>query len=351
MRVDAFIEGFLLRFVFAAFFAGVATRAVFFVGTILTSARIRNSGWRYVLVFLGRSLFPFHMGVKKRPVYACLRYVFHVCLFVVPIFLFGHVVLWEESPLEWGWTSLPSIWADRLTLLVLILCLTFLVRRIVITEVRRSSSVSDYLFVLVVSLPFLTGYLLSHGMPASLPLLQNNMWTLHVLSGEVLLMSTIFLFLRTRLIEKKCTGCAACVLSCPTRTLEASDRGTNRVFLYSHYQCILCAACVGSCPEDAGELRHEVSLGKFLPKPAKLEIRSVRLEACKKCSALFVPEPQLYEVLTAVTDEYPRLCPQCRKIGFSNIVSGLALPRKRAKENKHGTGAQETVEASRVERI
>ena len=349
MRIDAFIEGPLLQFVFAAFFAGVATRAVFFLRTILTSARSPNSKWRYVLVSLGRSLLPFHMGVKKRPVYTCLRYVFHVCLFVVPIFLFGHVVLWEESPLEWGWTPLPSIWADRLTLFVLILCLTFLVRRIVIPEVRLSSSVSDYLFVFVVSFPFVTGYFLSHSMPASLPLLQNNMWTLHVLSGEVLLMSAIFLFLRTRLIEEKCTGCATCVLSCPTGNLEASDRGTNRVFLYSHYQCILCAACVGSCPEDAAELRHEVSLGKFLPKPAKPEIRSIRLEACRHCSTLFVPEPQLREVLTAVTDDYPRLCPQCRKIGFSNLVSGLARSGKRAKGDKHGAGAQETVEASRVE--
>jgi NAD-dependent dihydropyrimidine dehydrogenase PreA subunit len=340
-----------LQFAFAAFFAGIGIRAFCFVRGILKSPRRPKPGWGYVLVSLGRSLFPFHMGAKKRPVYTCLRYVFHVCLFVVPIFLFGHIVLWEESRFEWGWTALPDTWADRLTLLVLILCLTFLFRRIVIPEVRLSSSVSDYLFVFVVSLPFLTGYLLSHGMPASLPLLQNNMRTLHVLSGEILLMSAIFLFLRARLVGKKCTGCGACVVSCPTGTLEARDRGTNRVFLYSHYQCILCAACVGSCPEDAAELRHEVTLRKFLPKPAKPEIRSVRLEACKHCSTLFVPEPQLCEVLTAVTDDYPRLCPQCRKIGFSNIVSGLALSRKRAKEGRHRTGAQETLEASPVERM
>jgi hypothetical protein len=55
------------------------------------------------------------------------------------------------------------------------------------------------------------------------------------------------------------------------------------------------------------------------------------LEACEKCSALFVPEPQLLEILTTITDDYPRLCPQCRKIGFSNIVSGLALSKKQPK--------------------
>ena len=331
MRLDLFVEGPLLRFVFAVISIGIATRFAFFLTAIVASAKNRDSGLKYVLVSLGRSLLPFHMGVKKRPVYALLRYVFHSCLFVVPIFLFGHIVLWEESRFEWGWTPLPDIWADRLTVLVLILCLTFLLRRIVVPEVRRLSSLSDSLFIFVVSLPFLTGYLESHGMPGSLPLLQENMWTLHVLSGEVILMTALFLFCRARLTEAKCTGCAACVLNCPTGTLETTDKGADRIFHYSHYQCICCASCVGSCPEDAAELRHEVSLRKILPKPAKLEIRSVRLEACEKCSALFVPEPQLREILTTITDDYPRLCPQCRKIGFSNIVSGLALSKKRPK--------------------
>ena len=331
MRLDLLVEGPLLRFVFVVFFIGIATRFAFFLTAIVVSAKNRDSGFKYVLASLGRSLLPFHMGVMKRPVYALLRYVFHGCLFVIPIFLFGHIVLWEESRFEWGWTPLPDVWADRLTLLVLIFCLTFLLRRIVLPEVRRSSSVSDCLFIFVVSMPFLTGYLWSHGIPGSLPFLQKNMGTLHVLSGEVTLMTALLLFCRTRLTEAKCTGCAACVLSCPTGTLETTDKGTDRIFHYSHYQCICCASCVGSCPEDAAELRHEVSLRKILPKPAKFEIRSVRLEACERCSALFVPEPQLLEILTKITDDYPRLCPQCRKIGFSNIVSGLALSKKRRK--------------------
>jgi NAD-dependent dihydropyrimidine dehydrogenase PreA subunit len=268
------------------------------------------------------------MGLKKKPLYSLLRYVFHMCLFVVPIFLFGHIVLWEESRFGWGWTALPDSWADRLTLFVLALCLAFLVRRIFVPEVRRSSSMSDYLFIFVVSLPFLTGYLLAHGVPGELPFLEKNIWTLHVLSGEVVLMSALFLFCRTRLVEAKCTGCAACVLNCPTGTLEATDKGRNRIFHYSHYECICCASCVGNCPEDAAELRHELSLRRILPNLSKLEIRSVRLEACEKCSALFVPEPQLREVLTAIPDDYPRVCLQCRKIGFSNIVSGLALPQR-----------------------
>jgi len=337
MRFDLFVEGPLLRAVFVAFFMGIAVRIAFFLRAIVASAKDKNCGLKYLLFTFSRSLFPFHSGIKKKPLYASLGYVFHSCLFVVPIFLFGHIALWEESRFEWGWTPLPDAWADRMTLLVLACGLAFLLRRIIIPDVRRSSSISDYLLMLLVSLPFLTGYLLSHAVPNSLPFLAKNIWTLHVLTGEAVLLTVPFLFCRTRLIETKCTGCAACVLSCPTGTLEASDKGTDRIFLYSHYQCICCGSCVGNCPEDAAELRHEMSLRKILSKPAKLEIRTVRLEPCEKCSALFVPEPQLREVLAAITDDYPRLCPQCRKIGFSNIVCGLALSKRRPKVETRGT--------------
>ena len=337
MSLDFFIEGPLLRFVFLLLLAGLSIRVIFFLRAILVSAHSRNAGWGFVLVSLARSFLTFHMGVKKKPLYASLRYLFHSCLFVVPVFLFAHVALWEASRFEWTWTTLPDVWADRLTLLVSGLCLLFLARRIIVPEVRRSSSLTDFLLIILASLPFLTGYLLSHGMPKSLVFWQRNMWTLHVLCGEALLLTVPFLFCRIRLKEAKCTGCAACVLRCPTATLRAVDRGTERVFLFSHYQCICCGSCVGTCPEGAAELRHKLSLRKILPKPAGLEIRSVRLEACGRCSALFVPEPQLREILATVTEAYPRLCPKCRERNLSNIVSGLAISQKRPRGGIHET--------------
>ena len=210
-------------------------------------------------------------------------------------------------------------------LLVLALLLAFLLRRTLATRVRASSSATDYLFLLVVSLPFLTGYFLSHGTPDFLSLLDKDMWTIHILSGEIMLISSAFLFCRTRLVEDRCTGCAACVLSCPTGTLEAMERGTYRVFSYSTYRCITCGSCVGNCPEDAGELRHEIYLRRFLPLPVKIQIRSVRLEPCERCGALFVPEPQVHKVLRTIAEVVPCLCLQCKKTSFSRIVSGVAL--------------------------
>jgi len=327
MGFGSFVEGPLLRFAFALFLLGMAARTSFSLSTILTSSSGKARPWRYLFVSLARSLVPFHNGAMKKPFYASIRYVFHICLFVVPIFLFEHIVLWEESRFEWGWSALPGPWADRLTLVVLSLLLVLLLRRIILPRVRASSSATDYLFLLVVSLPFLTGYFLSHGRPDFLSVLDSDMWTIHILSGEALLISSAFLFCRTRLAEDRCTGCAACVVNCPTGTLEATDRGTHRVFNYSNYQCICCGSCVRSCPEEAGELRHEISLRRFLPFSAKIQIQSVRLEACERCGALFVPELQVHKVLRTVAEEVPRLCLECKKASFSRIVSGESVSR------------------------
>ena len=325
MSFGSFVEGPLLRFAFILFLLGIAARLSFCTSAILASACERPRPWRYVLASLGGLVIPFHNGVKKKPLYALIRYVFHLCLFAVPVFLFEHIVLWEESRFEWGWSALPGLWADRLTLVILSLLLVLLLRRIILPGVRESSSSTDYFFLLVVSLPFLTGYFLSHGTPGFLSFLDKEMWTMHILSGEALLISSAFLFCRTRFVEDKCTGCAACVLSCPTGTLEATDRGTHRVFNYSNYLCVHCGSCVGSCPEDAGELRHEINPRRFLPLPAKIQIRSVRLEACESCGSLFVPEPQVHKVLQTIAEAVPRLCLQCKKTSFSRIVSGEAL--------------------------
>lgn len=325
MSFGSFVEGPLLQVAFLVFLAGIATRLSFSVSAILASSREKDRPIRYVLVSVARLLLPFHNGIKKKPLYALIRYIFHICLFAVPVFLFEHIVLWEESRFEWGWSSLPGNWADLLTLIVLLLLLVFLVRRIILPGLRESSSLSDYLLLVVVSLPFLSGYFLSHGTPVFLSSLDQGMWTLHLLSGEVLLISSAFLFCRTHFVEDKCTGCAACVLSCPTGTLEATDRGTHRVFNYSNYLCVHCGSCVGSCPEHAGELRHEINPRRFLPLPAKIQIRSVRLEACESCGALFVPEPQVHKVLQTIAEAVPRLCLQCKKTSFSRIVSGEAL--------------------------
>ena len=122
------------------FIIGIFARIVFFFLKIIKSSRVKDSALLYSFATLGRSLLPFHNAVIKKPLYAILRYIFHICLFAVPIWLAGHIALWEESRFELTWRSLPDAWADWMTLLLLGLAIYFFIRRIAVKDIRINSS-------------------------------------------------------------------------------------------------------------------------------------------------------------------------------------------------------------------
>ncbi|HDH87295.1 MAG TPA: hypothetical protein ENF36_04510 [Desulfobacteraceae bacterium] len=324
MDFSSFTEGPLLWIVFLVFIVGIVTRLIFFFFETIKNSRDKDYRWRYSVTTLGRSFLPFHSAFRKKPLYATLRYIFHICLIVVPIWFSGHITLWEESRFEWTWRSLPDVWADWMTLLLLGLAAYFIIRRIAAKDIRFNSSIPDYVIIILTALPFVTGYFLTHGSLDSIAFLGNNMWTIHILSGEAMIIMAAFLFCRTRLNTQKCTGCAACELNCPTGALESTDEGNLRIFTYAHYQCICCGACVNTCPENAAELRHEISLRRFFQIAPKQEIRAVELKACERCGALFAPEPQLNKIGQTFTHEYLNLCPRCRMLNIGDLYHQLS---------------------------
>jgi Pyruvate/2-oxoacid:ferredoxin oxidoreductase delta subunit len=332
MDFGSFAEGPLLWIVFSLFIIGILARVVFFFSVILKSSKNTHLRWRHISATFGRSLLPFHSALTKRPLYAVLRYVFHICLIVVPIWLSGHITLWEESRFGWSWRALPDALADWMTLLLLLIAAYFLTRRIAVAGVRRTSANSDYFLIVLTALPFMTGYLLTHGNLDTIAFLADNMRTIHVVSGEAMLIAAVFLFYTTQLNVEKCTGCAACDLGCPTGTLESRDGEGLRVFTYSHYQCICCGACVALCPEQAAELRHEIGLDRFLQTVPKREIRSVELALCESCGAIVAPVPQVEKVRHVITDDFIRFCPRCKQRHYAEGVHQLAPWAKKLKK-------------------
>jgi len=324
MDFYAFVEGPLLWIVLLIFAVGVLSRLFFFSYSIVRNGKEKDAGWGYRAAIFARFSLPFHKGVFKKPLYALLRYAFHACLFIVPIWLSGHIVLWSESRFEWEWAALPDAWADGMTLLLLALAAYFLLRRIVSRGSRNEAVPSDYILIIVAALPFMTGYFLSHGTLDGIAFLGENMQIIHVLSAQAMILVAVVLFCRTRLNKAKCTGCASCELSCPTGTLESKDVGNLRIFNYSHYQCICCGACVGACPEAAADLRHEISLKRYYQIVPKQEIRTVELKGCRRCGALFVPEPLYDKVARSFTDDYLHFCPLCRKANIGDIHRRLS---------------------------
>ncbi|RJQ51940.1 MAG: nitrate reductase [Desulfobacteraceae bacterium] len=94
---------------------------------------------------------------RKRPVLTVVTFAFHISLIVVPLFLFSHVILWKQS-WDASWWFLPQFAVDLMTLVVIAGCAFFLVRRLVLPEVKFLTTASDFLLLAVVAAPFITGF-------------------------------------------------------------------------------------------------------------------------------------------------------------------------------------------------
>jgi len=320
MDFYSLVEGPLLWVSLSALCVAVLGRTIVFLAAVVRSSQGRETPIGYDFMTFARLFVPFHMAAARKPWYAIPRYIFHACLFILPIWLAGHVALWEESRFEWSWLALPDAWSDGFTLAFLALATFLIIRRIAVKDVRQDSSFMDFIILAITTLPYLTGYFLTHGTLDHIPFLLNHMMVIHMLTGEAMILMAVVLFCRTRMDNRKCIGCASCEIACPTGTLASHDDSLLRHFDYSHYQCICCGSCVNVCPEDAAQLRHEISLKRLFQVVRRHEIRAVELRSCERCGARFAPEPQMEKVGKTFSDDYLRFCPNCRKANLGDMM-------------------------------
>ena len=189
MDFYAFVEGPLLRAAFLIFIIGTLVRAALFLFTSYKMDKIiyQHFSLKYILSSLVLWLLPLNKSVPKNPIFTVLTYIFHLCLIVLPIWIYQHIIYWELSRFEWSWASIPAVLADWMTLIFLAIALFFLVRRIFSADIRLLSTFSDYFLLVVTVMPFLTGYFLTHGTLDGNSFLKDNMQLIHILSGEVML--------------------------------------------------------------------------------------------------------------------------------------------------------------------
>ena len=124
--------------------------------------------------------------MRNQPVFTIITFIFHICVVILPIFLLAHIVLWYES-WKFFWWSIPDILAEIMTILVILSCLYFFVRRRMVPEVKSVTRPGDQILLLIILLPFLTGFFAYHQWGPYRPML-----ILHILSGEILLVSIPF---------------------------------------------------------------------------------------------------------------------------------------------------------------
>jgi ferredoxin len=313
MTIYAFVEGPLLWIVFLSFLAGIGVRLFLFFYRVVKKDLSSKQRDRSTGAIWGRALLPFHSAALKKPFYTALLYIFHGSLVVVPIWYSGHIVLWEESRLAWHWPAIPDVWADGLTLLTLGIVIFFVLRRFMLRDIRRSSTWTDALLILLTILPFLTGYLLARGQLDHITFFSENMVTIHILSGEAMILMIVFLFCRPIINGLSCTGCAACGINCSTGALHAGDTKNQRTFSYVPTQCIQCGQCVVTCPEKAVSLRHSLDIKTFLQAASRKEIRSVELRLCQKCGVPVAPITQIEKISSQLEEASLQYCSQCKE--------------------------------------
>ena len=122
--------------------------------------------------------------VRGNAVFSVTSMVMHVGMILVPVFLFAHVALWKRS-LGFGWPALPLGPSDVLTLVTIAALFTLLGLRLLSRDGRALSRFEDYALLIVLAVPFVSGYLAMH--PHLNPFGYTGTMLVHVLSGDLVL--------------------------------------------------------------------------------------------------------------------------------------------------------------------
>jgi nitrate reductase gamma subunit len=183
------VRGPLVWFAFIVFIGGSIYRVKSFIDLVKKDKTIMPFiSLKYTLRSLFHWLIPFNsVNWRRRPVITVVTFLFHIGLIFTPIFLLSHNILWRES---WGitWWTLPEGLADIMTLVVILCCVFFFLRRIFAPEVKFVAFDSDYLILFISFAPFMTGFLAYH----QLLLPHKTIVILHILFGEIMLIAIPF---------------------------------------------------------------------------------------------------------------------------------------------------------------
>lgn len=188
--MEAWIEfgrGPLFRFAFCLMVLGLLRAAALSIHQIVEAlARIpdRRMPLQQIVKQTAGWLFPFGRLWRRRPVYSTASFLFHVGLLVVPPFLLDHVRLWKQA-VGFAWPAVPRDIADWLTLLTIGTGAGLFASRVLIRRHRALSCFQDFMWPLLLVVPYVTGYLCSH--TALGPAAYRGLMVVHIWSAALIL--------------------------------------------------------------------------------------------------------------------------------------------------------------------
>jgi nitrate reductase gamma subunit len=126
---------------------------------------------------------------RARAPYNLASIVFHAGVLIVPLFLWGHVALWERATgLSW-WTLPPSV-ADGLSLVTVAAIVWLLLSRALTPVFAHLSRAQDWALPILLLVVFLAGLAAAH--PRWSPMDARAAYLLHLLSAELLIVLVPF---------------------------------------------------------------------------------------------------------------------------------------------------------------
>lgn len=180
-----FAKGPLFTLTFGIMILGLARHFVIQIYELIAGKgrRLTAAPWRKILKDAAGWVVPVKQIMKGTPFFSSVSYLFHIGVIIVPVFLADHIVLWEKT-LGVNLPSISSGWADFLTLFTLACVVVLFGFRTFGSRQRAMSRRIDYVLLVLIFLPFATGFMASH--PSMNPIRWEVMMLVHLLSAELL---------------------------------------------------------------------------------------------------------------------------------------------------------------------
>ncbi len=126
------------------------------------------------------------LGWRTNPFTTAFFFLFHIGAVLLPLFLLAHAVMFERL---FGifLPSLPHLLADTLTIVSILALACMALRRLLLPYARALTTGEDWLAIILVALPLITGAMTHFGWG------DYDLWLiLHIISGEAFLIVAPF---------------------------------------------------------------------------------------------------------------------------------------------------------------
>ncbi len=186
-----FAKGPLFAITFLVMVLGLGRQVVlqFYFLSVKKGRRLRGVAWNKIARETLSWAIPVRHMEPGNGVFSASSFLMHVGIILVPLFLLDHIVIWEGL-LGFSIPGLDTGLADILALLTIGCGFVLLGLRTFRARNRMVSRPMDYVLLILLLIPFVSGFLASH--PSVNPFPWKIMMLTHLLSAEALFVAVPF---------------------------------------------------------------------------------------------------------------------------------------------------------------